>query len=125
MEENNSDETKPKLKVNRDAHLDESSNVCPSCGAAMEPDAILCVQCGHDLRSGNKVKTSSNVAHTLFVIAAAIISLLIAAVAIVVLINFFRPDRQEVVPPTTEPAPVVTTSPPEEPAPMSPEPDPP
>ncbi len=30
---------------------------CPGCGAEMAPDAIFCVACGYDKRSGKKVKT--------------------------------------------------------------------
>jgi hypothetical protein len=30
---------------------------CPSCGKSMEPQAIVCLHCGHDLRQGKKTRT--------------------------------------------------------------------
>jgi hypothetical protein len=32
---------------------------CPSCGAGVAADAVLCVSCGHNLKTGKKVKTKS------------------------------------------------------------------
>ena len=40
-----------KLKQNEDG---EGAR-CPSCGAALSEGAVLCVQCGHDLRTGRRV----------------------------------------------------------------------
>ena len=34
----------------------EAEKVCPSCHAAMAPEAILCVQCGFNLRTGAKLE---------------------------------------------------------------------
>jgi len=31
---------------------------CPSCGKAMEADAVLCVNCGFHLKLGKKINTS-------------------------------------------------------------------
>lgn len=36
---------------------EQSDNVCSSCGAAMEADAILCVQCGFHAGLGKKIDT--------------------------------------------------------------------
>ena len=30
-------------------------NKCPACAAEMAPNAVLCVACGHDLRTGKKL----------------------------------------------------------------------
>jgi hypothetical protein len=35
----------------------ESARNCPSCGAGLVENAVLCVVCGHDLRSGRKLQT--------------------------------------------------------------------
>ena len=40
-----------KLKQNEDG----VGARCPSCGAALPEGAVLCVQCGHDLRTGRRV----------------------------------------------------------------------
>jgi DNA-directed RNA polymerase subunit RPC12/RpoP len=34
---------------------------CPACGKPMEPQAILCLHCGHDLRRGVKARTTYDV----------------------------------------------------------------
>jgi hypothetical protein len=33
---------------------------CPSCGASFQAGAVLCIQCGYDLRSGKKLEVSSH-----------------------------------------------------------------
>jgi hypothetical protein len=35
----------------------EAARQCPSCGAAMQENAVLCVQCGYDFRTGAKITT--------------------------------------------------------------------
>ena len=37
---------------------DEASQECPSCGTAMETDAVLCLQCGFHTKLGKKINTS-------------------------------------------------------------------
>ncbi len=34
------------------------AQLCPNCGAAMEPDAVLCVQCGYHTGLGKVMQTS-------------------------------------------------------------------
>jgi hypothetical protein len=34
-----------------------AGNSCPNCGAQVGPQAVICVQCGHNLKAGGKVKT--------------------------------------------------------------------
>ena len=34
-----------------------TSATCPSCGKALKPGAVICVQCGFDLRTGQKLTT--------------------------------------------------------------------
>ncbi len=31
---------------------------CPSCGANLSPDAVICIQCGFDRTSGKQIKTT-------------------------------------------------------------------
>ena len=35
-----------------------ASDKCPSCGTAMEADAVLCLQCGFHTKLGKKINTS-------------------------------------------------------------------
>jgi hypothetical protein len=39
------------------ALADEGEQRCPSCGAAMAPSAVLCIECGFNRRTGEKLKT--------------------------------------------------------------------
>ncbi|MBU1910574.1 MAG: hypothetical protein KJ726_11045, partial [Verrucomicrobia bacterium] len=41
----------PKLTLRRDATV-SGGNICPSCNTTMPPGAVLCVQCGYDVRKG-------------------------------------------------------------------------
>jgi hypothetical protein len=43
------------LKKNDDA----IESRCPACGAALQPAAVICIQCGYDLRSGRRVDEES------------------------------------------------------------------
>jgi DNA-directed RNA polymerase subunit RPC12/RpoP len=36
----------------------EAASKCPSCGTAMEADAVLCVDCGFHIKLGKKISTS-------------------------------------------------------------------
>ncbi|MEZ6191496.1 MAG: zinc ribbon domain-containing protein [Phycisphaerales bacterium] len=33
------------------------AGACPQCGAAVSPQAVICIQCGNNLKAGGKVKT--------------------------------------------------------------------
>ncbi|HET6249471.1 MAG TPA: hypothetical protein VFE47_17400 [Tepidisphaeraceae bacterium] len=33
----------------------EAAGECPSCGAAMAPNAVLCIECGFDKRTGKRL----------------------------------------------------------------------
>ncbi len=37
---------------------DVQDSACPSCGSEMAPDAVLCVQCGYNVKLGKKIDTS-------------------------------------------------------------------
>src|SRR5689334_1598091 len=41
-----------------------SGKSCPSCGSSVDADAVLCVNCGHNLKTGKKLKTSAVAAGT-------------------------------------------------------------
>ena len=36
-------------------------SVCPSCGSALNPDAVVCIKCGYDRRKGARLQTTSSV----------------------------------------------------------------
>lgn len=42
--------------------IDASGDPCPACGAALSHGAVICVQCGTDLKSGHKLQTQVQVA---------------------------------------------------------------
>src|SRR5688500_552666 len=35
----------------------EAGKTCPHCQAAMAPNAVLCIECGFNLRTGQKLET--------------------------------------------------------------------
>jgi len=35
----------------------QGAPMCPGCGAEMEPESVLCVQCGYHLKLGKKIET--------------------------------------------------------------------
>ncbi|NQT94221.1 MAG: hypothetical protein HQ559_15785 [Lentisphaerae bacterium] len=35
----------------------DAGGACPECGVGMDPDAVLCVQCGYHLKLGKKIST--------------------------------------------------------------------
>ncbi|MBP7828302.1 MAG: zinc ribbon domain-containing protein [Kiritimatiellae bacterium] len=45
-------ERAPKLALRREGPLAAVGMNCPSCGATMPPGAVLCVECGYDVRKG-------------------------------------------------------------------------
>ncbi|MDX9978800.1 MAG: hypothetical protein RBU25_02020, partial [Lentisphaeria bacterium] len=40
---------------------ESTNNVCPDCGAALPPDAVLCVACGLNLKTGKKMPSQLGV----------------------------------------------------------------
>lgn len=40
---------------------ESTNNVCPDCGAALPPDAVLCVACGLNLKTGKKMPSQLSV----------------------------------------------------------------
>ncbi|HOW98783.1 MAG TPA: hypothetical protein P5567_15310 [Kiritimatiellia bacterium] len=48
-------ERAPKLAIRREEPAAASGMNCPSCGATMPPGAVLCVECGYDVRKGARL----------------------------------------------------------------------
>lgn len=44
-------QSRPKLQIKKEGTLDGGKR-CPHCSGSMMPDAVICVQCGYDLRTG-------------------------------------------------------------------------
>ncbi len=91
-EDQEEQEETPKLRVKRDTPPggEGDTKACPKCGADCPEDAVLCVQCGYDFRSGTVHKTATGMSHTLLVIIAVVVSVVIAAGAILILMNVFK-----------------------------------
>lgn len=52
------DESLVELSYEEDSAADVSDgNVCVSCNAVMDPDAVLCLQCGYHSVLGKKIET--------------------------------------------------------------------
>jgi predicted amidophosphoribosyltransferase len=43
--------------VATDTPVEETGTLCPSCGAVIPEDAVLCVQCGYHLKLGKRMDT--------------------------------------------------------------------
>lgn len=50
-------------KSDIDALLSAESNRCPNCALPLAPGAVLCVNCGYDLRTGAKVQHQKSTGH--------------------------------------------------------------
>lgn len=37
-----------------------ATHKCPKCGSPMQPEAILCIQCGYNLKTGRQLETQSD-----------------------------------------------------------------
>ncbi len=86
-------EETPKLRVRRDTGGAESTpKECPNCNARLPEDAVLCVQCGYDFRSGTVHKASSPGLSRALIAIISVVAVILAAVAVVLLISVFRGD---------------------------------
>ncbi len=47
-----------------DAHSPAASGTCPACHAPMKVEAVLCIRCGYNRKSGRKLQTSAVLATT-------------------------------------------------------------
>jgi len=52
---------RPKLQIKKDATITGSKR-CPACGGTMASDAVICLQCGYDTRTGLAHGTTSGTA---------------------------------------------------------------
>jgi DNA-directed RNA polymerase subunit M/transcription elongation factor TFIIS len=43
----------PKLQIKHDSVI-SGGKTCPSCGAIMAPEVVICIQCGYDTRTGSQ-----------------------------------------------------------------------
>lgn len=47
----------PAGETTGEPNADGGGGTCPECGAGLEADAVLCVQCGYHLKLGKKIST--------------------------------------------------------------------
>lgn len=47
------------MRVQRDAPNLSGSKICPSCKSTIGRDAVLCIRCGHDFKTGKKIAKPS------------------------------------------------------------------
>jgi zinc-ribbon domain len=48
------------LTVRHNAPTLNATGACPSCGAPIEPEAVLCTACGMDFASGNRIRKAGS-----------------------------------------------------------------
>ena len=110
---------RPRLQVKRDALISDSGKPCPSCGGTISKDAVVCVQCGYDFRTGGTHKTDGS--------PSSLKKLLILLVGVIIVVgiakSFMDGEKGDTAmpdvaaPPPEQPAPAVEEAPvPEEPA---------
>lgn len=58
LDEIESDLPPPGLLEDRPAKPSPGAKPCPSCGASLPPDSVLCVDCGFDLRTGESLQSA-------------------------------------------------------------------
>ena len=104
------------MRIQRDAPNLSGSKVCPSCKSTIGRDAVLCIRCGHDFKTGKKIaKPSWTSQHKKAVIAtAAGLVLLVAMLAFVLWPKSLPPPIAPITPPLAVQPP--TTPPPPPPA---------
>ncbi len=87
---------------------DSGDTRCPSCGAALLPEAVICVQCGYDLRSGRRVDEEAAPKRNplMLVGVALLVTLSVGAVAYRIVASHSTPPPPVVLP---TPAPAVKT----------------
>jgi hypothetical protein len=49
----------PMVRHNPPPVLNPNQNPCPSCKAAMKPGAVICLECGYDTRTGQRVRSDT------------------------------------------------------------------
>lgn len=87
---------------------------CPSCGAALPEGAVLCVQCGYDLRTGRRVDAEAAPKRSPLAIAGVALLVAVAAGIVAWRIAGSQSSAPAPVPP---PAPVAAPAPAPQPAP--------
>ncbi len=103
-------------------------NACPSCGATLDPEAVLCVQCGYDVRAKRRV-TEGRPARTNPLLIGGLLLVIVSALAVVFLrarTNDTAPALvvQQAAPPAQPASPPAAAPVPEPPAATTPEPAP-
>ena len=96
------------MRVQRDAPNLSGSKTCPSCKSTIGRDAVLCIRCGHDFKTGKKiVKPSWTSQHKGAVLASAAgLVVLVAALAFALWPKSLPPPIAPITPPlAVQPAP--------------------
>lgn len=103
-------------------------SACPSCGAALDPEAVICVQCGYDVRAKRRV-TEGRPARTNPLLIGGLLLVIVSALAVVFLrartndtapalvVQQAAPPAQSA-PPPAEPVPEPPAAPAPEPTPV-------
>ncbi len=107
-----SSSTPKELQIQRDAPNLSGAKTCPSCKATLGRDAVLCIRCGHDFKTGKKIVKPSWFAENKVAVFSSSASLV---VAILVMAFIFWPKTPP--PPIAPITPPLATQPPATPPP--------
>jgi len=94
----------PKLTLRKEATV-SGGHICPSCSATMPPGAVLCVECGYDVRKGVRLgETTGWPPYVRWLLAGAGVLIVVMLVKV-----FLRPQpiSEIVAPPPAMPAPAL------------------
>ena len=110
------------MRIQRDAPNLSGSKICPSCKSTIGRDAVLCIRCGHDFKTGKKiVKPSWFSQHKMAVIASSAGAIgIVLALAFVLWPKTPPPPIAPITPPlAAQPLPPAATVPPSPPSPVA------
>ena len=104
----------PKLKLKREMPIGGGqTQSCPSCGVSIPADAVLCVHCGYDLRSGSRLKTSRGIPRNLKILLGLLAGILVVGVAGALWLMFTDSDEPFDAEPPRDDAPSVSAAEPD------------
>ena len=108
------------IRIQRDAPNLSGSKTCPSCKSTIGRDAVLCIRCGHDFKTGKKIVKPSWVAQHKGAVLASSVGLIVVIAALV-----FVLWPKTLPPPIAPITPPLLAEPPAAPPPPAPPPPPP
>ena len=110
------------IRIQRDAPNLSGSKICPSCKSTIGRDAVLCIRCGHDFKTGKKIVKPSWFSQHKGIVLASSAGFLVVIVALTFIFwpKSLPPPIAPITPPLAAQPPPTTPPPPAAPAPTPP-----